>query len=266
MPCRRSRSPHRQDFLLCPCDSAPLWFVGHLVPLLPFAFRRVLLSRLLCAMRSWLQGDVCFLRLPPGFPAVPPHLAHTVAAFRSRATMSAPTSRLHQTPGYPAHRASGVRVEAGSLPRAVGSFQRDAARRDYGHRIATPGLLGFVRRDIPGSCVPLSDRATPHHTRLLRREHAHSSAPAGGFTMLRRLAFHRTPYSRVRLPAARSFVSDPPDPASRRRPVIFDYSARERSAETRLALARFTHCQAYKAQGSALGSVIQMQSSAVSAQ
>jgi hypothetical protein len=218
------------------------------VLLLPFAFRRALLSRLLCVVRSWLQGNVCFLCLPPGFPAVPPYLALTFAAFRARATMSAPTSLLHQTPGCPARRTFGVRVEAGSLPRAVGRFQRVAARRDYGHRIATPGILGFVRRDLPGSCVTLSDRAAPHHTRLLRREHVHSSAPAGGFTTLGRLAFHRTPYSRVRLPAARSFVSDPPDPASRRRPVIFDYSAQERSAETRLALARFTHCQAYVAQ------------------
>ena len=25
----------------------------------------------------WLQADVCFLRLPPGFPAVPPYLSHT---------------------------------------------------------------------------------------------------------------------------------------------------------------------------------------------
>jgi len=219
-PCRRSRSPHWQDFLLCLWDSAPRCAVGHLVLLLPFAFRRALLSRLLCAVRSWLQGDVCFLRLPPGFPAVPPYLAHTFTAFRSRATMSAPTSLLHQTPGCPARRTFGVRAEAGSFPRAVGRFQRVAARRDYGHRIATPDCMGFGRRDLPGSCVPLSDRAAPHHTRLLRREHAHSSAPAGGFTTLRRLAFHRTPYSRVRLPAARLFVSDPPDPASRRRPVI----------------------------------------------
>jgi hypothetical protein len=84
-------SRHRWSFLR---------LVDYHVLLPPFAFQRAL-PRFLLTARSWLQGDVCFLCLPPGFPAVPPYLTHTCAAFAQRATMLAltpPPTRLPVAP------------------------------------------------------------------------------------------------------------------------------------------------------------------------
>jgi addiction module HigA family antidote len=43
----------------------------------------------------WLQADVCFLRLPPGFPAVPQYLSHTFGC--------SPAPAQNRTSGFPIH-------------------------------------------------------------------------------------------------------------------------------------------------------------------
>jgi hypothetical protein len=119
--------------------------------------------------RSWLQGDVCFLCLPPGFPAVPPYLTHTCAALAQRAPMLAVTPPLHQTPGSSVPRPFGVQDEVGSLPLTVGSLKGVAVPPRFFIPDRANRFSGTGREGLPGSCVPLSDRAVPHNTRVPRR-------------------------------------------------------------------------------------------------
>jgi hypothetical protein len=229
-------SRHRWSFLR---------LVDYHVLLPPFAFQRAL-PRFLLTARSWLQGDVCFLCLPPGFPAVPPYLTHTCAAFAQRATMLALTPPPHQTPGGSVPRSFGVQVEVGSFPLTVGSFKRVAARHDFSYRIAPTGSLGRGGKASPDrACLfpTAQSRTTPEfpgaHPLPLH-------APAGGFITTRRLALPRAPYSRVRDPIARSFASEPPGPRLATTPYRFGYPAQERSTGAGFAPARCTPCRAYE--------------------
>ncbi|MCI0621428.1 MAG: hypothetical protein L0387_07125, partial [Acidobacteria bacterium] len=87
----------------------------HLALLLPFAFQRVLLARLLPAglrrARYYVGSDAS---PPPDF------------RWLRSATL-------------------GVRVQAGSVPGTVGSWLWVAAPREWGHRFATPGRFGTGR-------------------------------------------------------------------------------------------------------------------------
>jgi hypothetical protein len=210
----------------------------------PFAFQRAL-PRFLVTARSWLQGDVCFLCLPPGFPAVPPYLAHTCVAFAHRALMLAVTPPLHQTSGGSVPRPFGVQVEIGSFPPAVGSFKRVAARRDFSYRIAPTGMLGRGGEASPDRAC-LFPTAQSRTTPGFPDAHSLSShAPAGGFSTASRLAVPRAPYSRVRDPIARSFASEPPGPRLTTTPYHFGYPAQERSTGAGFAPTRCTPCRAY---------------------
>jgi hypothetical protein len=182
----------RHSFLLRSGSSAPLGVVGHLVLLLPFAFQRAL-PRLLLKARSWLQGDVCFLCWPPGFPAVPPYLAHTWAALLQLATTSAVPPLLHQTSGGSVPRPFGAQVEVRSFPRTVSSFKRVATRRDFSYRIAPTGSLG--REERPPRIMRASFRprspaqhlSSPMCTRSLRTHRLGASALPADWPSLERL-------------------------------------------------------------------------------
>ena len=240
-------SPFGQSFLLRLFNSPPLGYVPHLLFLHPFAFRLVLLSCLLLPVRSRLQNDVCFLCFPPGFPAVPPYLVHTFAAFRQRATMSALTPPLRQTSGGSVPNPSVSKSRPGHFPRTVWQF-------DFG---LPPFSAIFL---IPGSLQPelergaevSPDRSCYFLSALSRTTPGFSSMrpltsriPARGFITTSRLAFHRAPYIRVRSPTAQTFASNPPGPRLVATPCYFGYPAQERSTGAGLTPASNTPCRAY---------------------
>jgi hypothetical protein len=239
--------PFGQSFLLRLLDSAPLGYVPHLLLLHPFAFRQVLLSCLLLSVRSRLQDDVCFLCLPPGFPAVPPYLVHTFVASRQRATMSALTPPLHRTSGGSVPDPSASKSRSGRFLTPFGSFHSgcrplrffsspDRVNRSRNGERRSPriGRAAFCPRR------PAQHPVSPKRTRSLRSFWQGASPPPAGWPST------GVPYIRVRSPTAQTFASNPPGPRLAATPCYFGYPAQERSTGTGLSPVSDTPCRAYE--------------------
>ena len=144
-----------------------------------------------------MQGGVCVLCLPPGFPAVPQYPAHTARAspqarYYGRSDSSPPPG----LPGVSAFVPLRLRKQGRGTPcavRAVGCGNaQSAAVVVSGPR---PPVMKEGRGGLPGSLTALSDRAIPHHLRRLPGGPALLPAGAGGFSMLRSLAKRRRPFT-----------------------------------------------------------------------
>ena len=246
--CRRRQSFALSSNASCfaPTYSAPFGLEDDFVLLPPFAFRRAL-PRLLLTARSWLQVDVCFLCLPPGFPAVPPYLAHTCAACAQPATMLALTPPLRRTPRW--LRSAAIlrcpsRGRAASLsPLAVLNGLPPAAIFHSGSRQP----VFWDGRRPPGSCVPLSNRALPRNTPVYWSVPARSARTSWGLPHHSQfghppsalfIGFVILELGRV---ALRTFRTPPYDDA-----LSFWLPTQERSTGAGFAPARCTPCRAYE--------------------
>jgi hypothetical protein len=173
------------------------------------------------SVRSWLQNDVCFLRFPPGFPAVPPYLVHTSVAFQQPATMFALTPLLHRTPSCSVPDPSASKSRSGHplppfwhLPsgcRPLRFFSSpDRFNRSWNGEQRSPRIsrATFCPRR------PAQHSVSPEQARSLCSPRRGASAHPAAWPSTARLIYG---FVLLRL---RPLSQTLPDPASRRRPVI----------------------------------------------